>query len=264
MAPSSAAAPLSGDARTPASRLSGDRRASRILAATSSGTTFSNAEELGDYDPKRHAALTLRELERYIALEIVGSYHQSIHSALGRPPIAVWKEHEGNIPLRLPQDGMRFWLTFLPEEERTLRPDGIHLFGLRYWSPALSADLGRSKRRLLVKFDPRDMSRVFVRRPSGNFVEARYADVTLPSITLHEAQTARRTLLAKGRREVDMRSIIRTAMAQRELVEAASKKTAAARRGRARGTKSRVEDGGWGSLRGVDSSKPVPFVEDTD
>jgi putative transposase len=176
----------------------------------------------------------------------------------------VWKEHEGNIPLRLPQDGMRFWLTFLPEEERTLRPDGIHLFGLRYWSPALSADLGRSKRRLLVKFDPRDMSRVFVRRPSGNFVEARYADVTLPSITLHEAQTARRTLLAKGRREVDMRSIVRTAMAQRELVEAASKKTAAARRGSARGPKSRVEDSGWGSLRGVDSSKPVPFVEDTD
>lgn len=97
------------------------------------GTTFSNAEELGDYDPKRHASLTLRELERYIALEVVGSYHQSIHSGLGRPPIAVWREDEGEIPLRLPQDRMRFWLTFLPEEERTLRPDGIHLFGLRYF-----------------------------------------------------------------------------------------------------------------------------------
>ena len=24
------------------------------------------------------------------------------------------------------------------EDERALRPDGIHLFGLRYWSPALS------------------------------------------------------------------------------------------------------------------------------
>ena len=98
----------------------------------------------------------------------------------------------------------------------------------------------------------------------GNFAEARYADVTLPSVTLHEVQTARRTLLAKGRREVDIRSIIRIAMAQRELVEAASKKTAAARRGRARGMKSKVEDSGWGSLRGVDSSKPVPLVEDTD
>lgn len=37
----------------------------------------------------RLSALTLRELERYIALDIVGSYHQSIHSSLGRPPIAV-------------------------------------------------------------------------------------------------------------------------------------------------------------------------------
>jgi putative transposase len=38
-----------------------------------------------DYDSKRHTALTLRELERYVALDIVGSYHQSIHSSLGRP-----------------------------------------------------------------------------------------------------------------------------------------------------------------------------------
>ncbi|WP_244564800.1 hypothetical protein [Rhizobium sullae] len=65
----------------------------------------------------------MRELERYIALDIVGSYHQSIHSSLGRPPIAVWREHEGKIPLRLPQDRMRFWLAFLPEQERTLRPN---------------------------------------------------------------------------------------------------------------------------------------------
>jgi putative transposase len=228
------------------------------------GTTFSNAQELGEYDSKRHSALTLRELERYIALDIVGSYHQSIHSSLGRPPIAVWREHEDEIPLRLPQDRMRFWLTFLPEQERTLRPTGIHLFGLRYWSPALSADVGRSNRRLLVKYDPRDMARVFVRRPSGNFVEARYADVTLPSVTLHEALTARRTLLEKGRREVDTRAIVRTAIAQRELVEAATRKTAAVRRGRASSSKSKVDDGGSDSLRGVDSSKPVPFVEDTD
>ncbi|WP_287203496.1 Mu transposase C-terminal domain-containing protein [Mesorhizobium sp.] len=136
------------------------------------GTTFSNEQELGEYNSKRHAALTLRELERYIALDIVGSYHQSIHSSLGRPPIAVWQEHEGEIPLRLPQDRLRFWLTFLPEQERTLRPTGIHLFGLRYWSAALSADVGRSDRRLLVKYDPRDLARIFVRRPSGNFVEA--------------------------------------------------------------------------------------------
>lgn len=94
-------------------------------------------------------------------------------------------------------------------------------------------------------------------------MDARYADVTLPSITLHEAVTARRTLLARGRREVDTRAIIRTAIAQRELLETATRKTAAARRGTT-SSKSKVDDRGWGSLRGVDSSKPVPFVEDAD
>ena len=225
------------------------------------GTSFSNPAERDEYDSRRHSALTLRELERYIALDIVGSYHQSIHRSLGRPPIAVWRDHEGEIPLRLPEDRRRFWMSFLPEEERTLRPTGIHLFGLRYWSPALSADVGRSSRRLLVKYDPRDMARVFVRRPSGNFVEARYADVTLPSITLHEALTARRALLAKGRREVDSRAIVRTAVAQRNLVDEAKRKTTAARR---RGAHFPQPDEKWGSLRGVDSSKPVPFVEDTE
>lgn len=227
------------------------------------GTTFSNAQELGEYDSKRHSALTLRELERYIALDIVGNYHQSIHGTLGRPPIAVWREHEGEIPLRLPQDRMRFWLTFLPEQERTLQPTGIHLFGLRYWSAALSADVGSANRRLLVKYDPRDMSRVFVRRPSGNFVEARYADLTLPSITLHEALAARRALLAKGRREVNTRTIVGTAIEQRKLVDAAVKATATARRGRPASAKTKVDDGSWGSLRGIDSSKPVAF-EDTE
>jgi putative transposase len=105
------------------------------------------------------------------------------------------------------------------------------------------------------------MARVFVKRPSGNYVEARYADVTLPSITLHEALTARRTLLAKGRREVDSRAIVRTAVAQRELVDEAKRKTTATRRG---GAQNPQPDDRWGSLRGVDSSKRVPFVEDTE
>lgn len=68
------------------------------------GTTFSNEQDLGDYASKPHTALTLRELERHIALDIVGSYHQSIHRGLGRPPIAVWRDHEGEVPLRLLQD----------------------------------------------------------------------------------------------------------------------------------------------------------------
>ena len=228
------------------------------------GTTQSNPGERGDYDSAKHSSLTLRELERFIALEITGQYHQAIHTSLRRPPIAVWREHEGATPLRLPQDRMRFWISFLPEEERTLRPDGIHLFRLRYWSPALTADVGRTKEKLLVKYDPRDLSRIFVRRPTGNFVEARYADVTLPAITLREATAAQKTLNAKGRREIDMRTIVQTAVAQRQLVERAARATLTARRGAVNPGEDAANKEEYGSLRGVDSRTPIPFVEDTE
>ncbi len=143
-----------------------------------------------------------------------------------------------------------------------MRPNGVHLFDLRYWSPALTADVGRTQGRLLVKYDPRDLSRVFVRRPRGAFVEARYADITLPAITLREANAARKKLKAKGRREVDMRTSVETAIAQRQLVERAVLETAMTRRGNRKPGQGGAEKEDYGSLRGVDSRTPIPFVED--
>ena len=224
------------------------------------GTTLGGPEERAGYDSGREARLTLRELERFIAWEIAGRYHQVVHTGLSRPPIAVWREHEGSIPLRLPADRLRFWVSFLPEQERALRPDGIHLHGLRYWSPALAADVGRHSDKLLVKYDPRDLSRVFVRRPSGAFVEARYSDLTLPAISLSEAKAAARVLHAKGRREVDTRTLVRTAVAQRAIVEGATRR---GRPGRRSGSSPpNAADAALGSLRGVDSRLPVATVED--
>lgn len=141
------------------------------------GTTFSNPRQRGDYPSETSARMTMRELEHWIGWEIAGRYHQRIHSGLHRPPIAVWREHEDRLTFRLPVDRMKFWVSFLPEDERTLRRDGIHFCNIRYWSDALSADLGRTEGKLLVKYDPRDLSRIFVRRPSGVFVEARYRNL---------------------------------------------------------------------------------------
>jgi len=225
------------------------------------GTTFGGPEERAGYDSAREAKLTLRELERFIAWEIAGRYHQVVHSALHRPPVAAWREHEGATPLRMPADRMRFWVSFLPEQERTLRPDGIHLHGLRYWSPTLTADVGRQKDKLLVKYDPRDLSRVFVRRPSGAFVEARYCDITLPAISLPEAKAAMRALRAKGRREVDTAALVRAAIAQRAIVKDAAKRSRPSRRPDA-GQASPAGDSVPDTLRGVDSRRPVLSVEE--
>ena len=142
--------------------------------------------------------MTLRELERWIGWEIAGNYHQRIHAALHRPPIAVWREHEERLNFRLPVDRLQFWVSFLPEDERNLRRDGIHFCNIRYWSDALAADVGQSKGKLLIKYDPRDLSRIFVRRPSGRFVEARYRNLGWPAITLSEQKAAMRQLKRTG------------------------------------------------------------------
>lgn len=193
------------------------------------GTTHGDPERRQGYDAEGRAVLTMKELETWLALEIAGKYHQQIHKSLDRPPIAVWREWEEQIPLRLPDDRLSFWVSFLPEEARTLQRDGIHLHNIRYWSGALAADIGRTQVKLAVKYDPRDLSRVFVRRPNGHWVEARYRDLKRPAVTLWEYRAALRKLKEVGRREVNEEIIFRTILAQRDLVAKASATSAAAR-----------------------------------
>ena len=163
------------------------------------GTTFANPAARQDNDSARFSAMTFREFECALGWEIAGRYNQEIHSALLRPPIAVWDEHEASTPLRMPKDRMAFWVSFLPDAYRKLRPDGIWIHDLPYWSNALSAEVGRHAGDLLIKYDPRDVSRIFVQHPvSGHFIEARARNLGFPAISLREWKLARKALLTEG------------------------------------------------------------------
>ena len=196
------------------------------------GTTFSSVADRGDYDPERHAAMTLDELERWLALEIVGRYHATVHSRLGVPPNAAWREALGRRgqAVRSPPDEQRFLYDFLPFEERRIRRDGLHLFGLRYWDDVLSPWAGRLDRRLRVKFDPRDLSRVFVEGPDGVHWPTPFADLGRPRISLGEHRRALAVLRERGVRLTDEQLIFDTIEAQRALVESSALTTKAARR----------------------------------
>jgi putative transposase len=84
------------------------------------GTTFSNVDEKGAYESEKRALLTLPELERWLALQIAGVYHLSVHSALGKTPMASWQAGIGKTkaPLRYPVDETDFFLNFLPAVPR--------------------------------------------------------------------------------------------------------------------------------------------------
>ena len=171
------------------------------------GSHFSNVRERGDLDPEATATMTLRELEAWLALEIVGVYHARVHRSLCAPPNAVWAAGIAAAPPRAPADPRRFLMDFLPAERRVLQRDGLHLFNIRYWSDELRRLMGQGEK-VTIKYDPRDLSRVFVRVDDG-YVETRPADVSRPAIALWEHRAAVAELREAGRRAVDEEQILR-------------------------------------------------------
>jgi putative transposase len=198
------------------------------------GTTFSDAKEKGAYRSEKGAALTLNELERWLALQILGVYHQSVHATLGRTPAAAWQEGlaQRPRPVRQPQDRERFFLDFLPGQRRRIRRDGVQLFHLHYWHDVLSPRAGRSAKRVLIKYDPRNLSRVYWRDEEGQYWKLPYRNLALPPISLWEHDEAVHRLRAAGQRQVDERGLIDVVLQQRQLVEQARRKTARRRLGR--------------------------------
>lgn len=196
------------------------------------GSTSSDIASRGDYDPQKHAVMTFDELERWLALEIVGRYHAEIHRALKVPPRLAWDDavHARHERLRLPYDEHRFVLDFLPFEERVIRRDGLHLFGLKYWDDVLSPWTGAPDK-MRVRYDPRDISCVFVDGPNGESWPVRFADLGRPRITLGEHRQAVAALRARGLQSVDEGLIFETIEAQRQIVENAGRQTRSMRRG---------------------------------
>ena len=195
------------------------------------GTTFSNIGEKGDYDPAGTSAMTLAELENWIAIQIVGVYHPSLHRGLGCPPNIAWgREVERRSgPVRQPSDPDRFLLDFLPFEHRMVRRDGIQLFNIRYWDPVLATWAGE-RMRMPVKYDPRDLSRVFLQAPDGQHWPIPYADLGRPPITLWEHRQAMTLNREEGRAAVNEHLIFEAVEAQRALVAGATRQTIKARR----------------------------------
>jgi putative transposase len=153
--------------------LIGTRLGDAPLITDMASTDRSEREGCG----RRHAPrFTLFELEAWLAAQITGAYHRKRHPALRRAPIAAWRALAPETSIRAPVDCVSFRLSFLPEEECELHARGVNLLGRCFSSRALAADFEVGRRKSTVKYDPRDLSRIFVQRPSGRFVKAFAAD----------------------------------------------------------------------------------------
>ena len=195
------------------------------------GTTFSNIQDKGDYDAEGKACMTLREFERWFALQ-VEIYHRTIHSSLGVPPMTAWQDDQGKrvAALRLPADEERFLLDFLPFEMRRVRREGIKLFHVFYWHGALATLVANSVHKFPIKYNPLNLSAVYLELPGGEHVTVPLRDKRRPAITKFEHDQALRALRERGRTAVDEQMLFEMVSTQRRIVLRAVEKTRGARR----------------------------------
>jgi putative transposase len=178
--------------------------------------------------------MTMAELERWMALEIAGRYHQRVHSGVHAIPAQLWAKSVRRKPLLPVTDPERFVLDFLPADTRRVGRNGFQINRIRYWDPILSR-LFPASARVLVRHDPRDLSRVFVPSPTNaEYLTIPYADLRRPPITLAELDRARTQLSAKGHAQPSEDLIFATTEAQRRIERDSARRSRRARRNLAR------------------------------
>jgi putative transposase len=160
------------------------------------GSTSSDAKQRGDYDAEARAAMTQEETRLWLTTVICDYYHARVHKGLGVPPVVAWEraftdQHGVVTAPPLIRHLARFQRDFYPSVGRTVQRGGIEFKRSRYWHPALAAFVGRNEE-VLVRYHPRDLSRVFVRTPDGLELEVPAVagsvvrEAPLP-LTAHEA-----------------------------------------------------------------------------
>ena len=230
------------------------------------GSTFSSVAARGAYDAEGQAVLTFREFERILTLEVLGPYHNEIHVARGRTPASAWADGASSVARRDAADATALLHDFLPFEERIVRRDGIRLFNILYQDGALAHLVDHGVGKLRVKYDPRDLSAVFVELPAGEHVRVPCADLGRLPISLWEHREATQRLRAGGRRSVDEHAIFAAVAEQRRVLMEAQSRSKAARRAvaridnadRATATSKRREERQGTDIQDAEAKVPMP------
>lgn len=175
------------------------------------GTTFESIKYRGNYNSEAQAVMTLSELEKWLHIQIVDVYHNTVHSTINMTPLQCYKEgvfgskRKDGIGLSLMKfhpDKVR--LDFLPIIERTIQRTGVVIDHIRYYSDifrnylyekAWSANdrfyKNKRSKSHIFKRDPRDISKIyFYYEQEARYVEITYADMRRPPISIWEYRKA--------------------------------------------------------------------------
>ncbi|WP_447785259.1 transposase [Stenotrophomonas bentonitica] len=202
------------------------------------GTTFSNSKARGDYPSERRAVMSLPDLEKWLALEVAGVYHNKPHRGLdGQTPLQAWTQAwtDSSGAIVVPPiigDARDFVIGLLPSVQRRVGREGVSVNGLKYWDPALTPFINSHIDRR-VHFDQRDLTKVYLHTNVG-YVDIPLKDRSRSPFSLWELRELRSYLKASGRKASGESDLFDAMEQQRTIHREAAATSKAARRKMAR------------------------------
>src|ERR1035437_1761275 len=140
----------------------------RAVAHGAPGTSFANIMEKGDYDPAKHAVITLSQLNTISRKWIVDVYHQQPHRSIQTTPADKWKSIIRLEDIPLPDESTNFDVVMGRSGEKVLTHRGIDHEGLLYNSEELTDLRLRYGAKLMVEIraNDADIGHIYVLNPS--------------------------------------------------------------------------------------------------
>jgi putative transposase len=131
------------------------------------GAAFSRYDLRGDYDPQKHAILTLAQFKHLFEKWVLDVYAQSWHEGIATTPSNKWSEGTSRREPSLPGDIRSLQRRIGHVTERSLRRDGINVNGIRYNGEAVSGILRTwgNGVRVRVVFDSDDLGEIQIWGP---------------------------------------------------------------------------------------------------
>jgi putative transposase len=148
------------------------------------GTSLAKFHLRGDYDPLKHALISLDELKQILEKWLLDVYAESVHRGIKTTPRKRWQEGAMSFEPRLPGSISTLQRRIGKSAERKLRRPGIELNGIRYNANSVAPIIRRYGEGVLVRvlYDPEDLGEVLVWGPDDE------EPVVVPALDLEYAK----------------------------------------------------------------------------
>jgi putative transposase len=133
------------------------------------GASFAKWHLRGDYDPQKHAILTLGEFTHLFEKWVLDIYSQTKHRGINTTPWAKWHEGLHSYELKLPMSVQDLQKRIGQVKTRSLSREGILIKGIQYINDKLGQILRAHGKgvKVRVMYDPQDLGEIQVWAPDS-------------------------------------------------------------------------------------------------